>query len=612
MPGEQRRSREDGVIASRQDSSTEAKRRPGAGPGSELLARARTSFLLDEAVEPGVVRTPILASWSRSREFAVPTDHLDLPYHPDLDAESALGRSADRVLRDVAGPLSTEPVSLIVCDARGTVLRRYTGDSGLERHLDRVYLAPGFSYAERHVGTNGIGTALESGGPAQVFGHEHYVEHLENLACAGVPIRHPVTGKLVGVVDLTCWRRDAGMMMVATMATIAKRIEEALLDQAGRRERALLDDYLMACRRHRGAVLAISDDLLMLSDRARELLAPADQEPIIAAATEALASGRPHQLIVDLPSGQTARVLCKPSFVESGLVGGVLQVQLVTPVVASSDGPLLTARHVAVGSTPLWTKCVQDVDRHFRAHEWVVLAGEPGTGKTTLVRSCHQGRAATSHLRVLDAADYGPRWLAEVVDELDNGGGSLVLTHVDRLPPDGAAALADVLEPRRESTDPDRPWVVATACHLDRATHLDELLDCFPRTIEVPPLRHHVDDIPELVPHLLARLSRGATLSCSPAALRVFMRNRWPGNVQQLYQVLRKITTRCRSGVVDVDDLPPECRATTRRVLTRIEAMECDAIVDALAAADGNKTEAARLLHMSRATIYRKIRSYGI
>ena len=54
-----------------------------------------------------------------------------------------------------------------------------------------------------------------------VFGHEHYVEHLEDLACAGVPIRHPVTHKVLGVIDLTCWRRDAGMMMVAAAAARA-------------------------------------------------------------------------------------------------------------------------------------------------------------------------------------------------------------------------------------------------------------------------------------------------------------------------------------------------------------------------------------------------------
>ena len=62
-------------------------------------------------------------------------------------------------------------------------LSRLTTDHDLERHLDSVQLAPGFSYAEEFVGTNGIGKALESGQAAHVFGHEHYAEHLEDLTC---------------------------------------------------------------------------------------------------------------------------------------------------------------------------------------------------------------------------------------------------------------------------------------------------------------------------------------------------------------------------------------------------------------------------------------------
>jgi len=64
--------------------------------------------------------------------------------------------------------------------------------------------------------------------------------------------------------------------------------------------------------------------------------------------------------------------------------------------------------------------------------------------------------------------------------------------------------------------------------------------------------------------------------------------------------------------VVGLRDLPPECRAVTHRVLTPLEAIECDASADALLDTDGNKAEAARHLGMSRATIYRKIRGYGI
>jgi transcriptional regulator of acetoin/glycerol metabolism len=189
-----------------------------------------------------------------------------------------------------------------------------------------------------------------------------------------------------------------------------------------------------------------------------------------------------------------------------------------------------------------------------------------------------------------------------------------VLTHLDRLPPEALPVLVDVLAAQRRSDRTDGHWVVATLGRQrgDRDADLAGLLSLFPRTVEVPPLRHHVEDVTELVPHLLARLTRAGNVGVSPPVMRVLVRNRWPGNVEQLYQVLRTTVARRRTGVIELGDLPPECRATTRRVLTPLEAIECDAIVDALLDTDGNKAEAARQLGMSRATIYRKIRGYGL
>ena len=86
----------------------------------------------------------------------------------------------------------------------------------------------------------------------------------------------------MGVIDLTCWRQDAGRFMSTAVDRIARQIEGALLDQSGPRELALLHDYLTACRRSSGAVLAVSPDLVMSNDRARELIDPADQVALIA------------------------------------------------------------------------------------------------------------------------------------------------------------------------------------------------------------------------------------------------------------------------------------------------------------------------------------------
>src|SRR5216684_7382591 len=185
------------------------------------LARARERFLTAEPIEPGQVRDTILASWRRSREWHVAADRIDLSYVRDPDLDTPLTRNALPVLRNLRESLEGQPISVVLADAAGVVLSRLTADPDLERHLDSVQLAPGFSYAEEFVGTNGIGTALEGGQAAHVFGHEHYAEHLEDLADAGVPIRHPISGKAIGVVDLTCWRRDAGRLLIALAESTA-------------------------------------------------------------------------------------------------------------------------------------------------------------------------------------------------------------------------------------------------------------------------------------------------------------------------------------------------------------------------------------------------------
>jgi hypothetical protein len=138
------------------------------------------------------------------------------------------------------------------------------------------------------------------------------------------------------------------------------------------------------------------------------------------------------------------------------------------------------------------------------------------------------------------------------------------------------------------------------------------LLQFFPTTVELPPLRQHIDDLHQLVPFFLARLNHSGSLACSPEAMQLLLRSGWPGNIEQLRQVLTTVASHRRTGTIRPGDLPPQCWTVSRRLLTPLESMERDAIVQSLLDYQGNKVQAAGSLGMSRATIYRKIHEYGI
>src|SRR5216683_3900637 len=184
----------------------------------------------------------------------VAADYIDLSYVRDPDLDTPLTRHALPVLRSLRENLEGQPISVILTDARGVVLSRLTADRDLERHLDGVQLVPGFSYAEEFAGTNAIGTALESGQAAQVSGHEHYAGRLKDLACAAALIHHPISGKTLGAVGLTCWRKDAGALLVTLAQSTADQITHALLTSSSEREVQLLQEYLRACR-HAGGIV---------------------------------------------------------------------------------------------------------------------------------------------------------------------------------------------------------------------------------------------------------------------------------------------------------------------------------------------------------------------
>ncbi|WP_328326208.1 hypothetical protein OHA70_37505 [Kribbella sp. NBC_00382] len=577
-----------------------------------MLRQARDTFLSSGDLEPGLVRESIQASWLRSSRLRVDAETVD-PSYLGLEGPTPLALSAAPVLSALADELANESVSIILTDQHGLVLQRTCPDPSLIRQLDRASLSPGFSYAEEQVGTNGIGTTLEAGVPTMVTGSEHFTGPLGDFACAGAPIHHPVTGSLLGVLDLTSSVAHSNALLMFCARSTAQKIEQQLLTRSGAKELALFRDYLAACQHSSSGVIALSGDLVMMNSQAQQRFDPADQTALLARSRDAAGSSEPLTLVADLPSGLVARLDYRPAFAGSKFAGGVLRIQ----VQSGLDATTGAARNVVpvmpglAGRSATWQRVCEAVDTSRRNGSWVVLEGEGGVGKIALLRSVNQLRNGSGLFRVMDASECGPGWLDTVADELSAGAGSLVIRRAHLLDSDSVSGLSELLLERADQQS--ELWVALTVHSEPRNPDVDaQLLPLFSHTVQVPPLRHHLEDMHKLVPHLLGRLNRANNLSISPSALAQLMRLPWLGNVEQLRRVLLRIAQQRRSGTIDLDDLPGECRAITRRRLSQLESLERDAVVKALVIHRGNKDKAASDLGMSRATIYRKIRDYGI
>lgn len=551
----------------------------------------------------------IRISWERSLASLVDTDQPD-PVFVERTAESVLERAALPVLTSLSDELSNEPACLILTDCNGVVLQRGGGDKTLLGALDAVNLAPGFRYSEQDVGTNGIGTALEMGAPILVDGNDHYTGNLRQFSCAGALITHPVTGALLGVIDISTMAENSNSLLLSFAKLAARRIQERILEEANELDGALLGGYYAACQHSGGPVIAVGEKVFMMNALAQQHFDATDQAALLDQTREAVGLVDPTTFLADLPSGITARMAYRPTFVGNTLAGGIIQIkdQQVHRSPTRRRAPALPG---LAGASAVWRNVTQEVVDVVGKREWVVLQGEPGVGALALIRAAHQHVAPTGQLAVLDLESAGDHLAENARTELA-AGSDLVIRHAHVLGETQLDELAELFQEIKDASVDRDPWIALTTQTDELDEQLDlHLLHFFPRTVLVPPLRHHLEDVPALVRLLLNRAG-APELVLSKAAMSQLMRLPWPGNVTHLKKTLCSLVRTRRSGIVEATDLPTECNATTRRKLSPLEILERDAVIDALTTHHGDKVAAAEALGMSRATIYRKIRDYGI
>jgi len=129
--------------------------------------------------------------------------------------------------------------------------------------------------------------------------------------------------------------------------------------------------------------------------------------------------------------------------------------------------------------------------------------------------------------------------------------------------------------------------------------------------IILPPLRDRVEDIPLISDFIVEKesaTSGGRLVSLSPDVLKVFMAHSWPGNIRELQNAIRFAFIKCTAELILPEHLPPNLRDVAARVIPpkrRRTMLTEEAVAEALRKTEGNRSEAARRLDVSRATLYR-------
>jgi two-component system, NtrC family, response regulator AtoC len=284
----------------------------------------------------------------------------------------------------------------------------------------------------------------------------------------------------------------------------------------------------------------------------------------------------------------------------------------------------------------------------------VLVSGESGTGKELAARAIHfHGSMAETPFIAVDCGSLVPTLMESELFGYEKGaftgaskskaglfkaadGGTIFLDEIGELPLEMQAKLLRVLQEKEvrpvgsnDKVNVDVRVIAATNRDLEAAYRAGTFRkDLYFRlnvvTIHLPALRDRRSDIPVLVHHFLDRYARGENLQVTAAAMKSLLQYDWPGNIRELENCVARAVTLGDHRTIDVGDLPPAIRSesslpSTASIedsaslsTTALAEMERMTILRVFEQAGGDKALAGKMLGISRATLYRKLKRYNI
>ena len=312
--------------------------------------------------------------------------------------------------------------------------------------------------------------------------------------------------------------------------------------------------------------------------------------------------------------------------------------------------------HGIIGRTPVMQNLYEHIESVAPLDTPVMILGESGTGKEMVAKALHETGNRASHPfikvncaalseNILESELFGHVKGAYTGADSDRIGrfeaahmGTIFLDEIGDIPLSVQVKLLRVLEERkiqRVGTNTSIPIdvriITATNKNLEKliaeGRFREDLffrINVFP--ITCPPLTHRKDDITLIIQHFItiqAEKTGKNILGFTPEAMRLMVAYSWPGNIRELRNSVEYAFVLARDKSIHPEHLPHKILRNTGPQTTAGNAVSADttivsgasekqALIDALRKADGNQTRAAEILGVSRITVWKRIKKYGI
>jgi two-component system response regulator AtoC len=305
-----------------------------------------------------------------------------------------------------------------------------------------------------------------------------------------------------------------------------------------------------------------------------------------------------------------------------------------------------------VGTSAKIQDVVRMISRLKETRTPVLITGESGTGKELVAHAIHyRGPLAQMPFIAVDCGSLVPTLMESELFGHEKGsftgalkakaglfqaanGGTIFLDEIGELPLELQAKLLRVLQEKEvrpvgsNTKVPVDVRVIAATNRDLEASYRDGLFrkDLYFRlnvvTVNVPSLRERRSDIPQLAHCFLDRYAPGEGIQITPAAMKGFLQYDWPGNVRELENCIARAVALGDHHMIDSSDLPPALRSlqekgsdgpdATAISTTALADLERMTILRVFERAGGDKALTGRMLGISRATLYRKLKQYNI